>query len=160
MKRYMLILIVLCHALVACETNQLPLSKIDMSDEVPQSYYTYFRFINRTGAPIMLEFLYAGKSDGWRYIIPDDHDIVEIYVDSDALFATPEQLFEYIMVYYNYNEEYVDMVAMYYDDTTTSSPMLIESWDAKLIDENSLLLSYTFTSEHYDQAQRDGRRIE
>jgi hypothetical protein len=146
--------------MVACETNQLPLSKIDMSDEVPQSYYTYFRFINRTGAPIMLEFLYAGKSDGWRYIIPNDHDIVEVCVDGDALFATPDQLFGYVRVYYNYNDEFVDVVTMFYDETMINSPMFIESWAKRRIDDNSLLLSYTFTKEHYDEAKRVGRRIE
>lgn len=160
MKRYMLILIVLCHALVACEKYELTLSKIDMSDEVATSDYTYFRFINRTGERIMLEFLYYGRSDGWRYIIPDDHDIVEVYVDSDDGFATPDQIFGYVRVYYNYNEEFVDVVTIFYDETMNNSPMLIESWDAKRIDDNSLLLSYTFTKEHYDEAIRVGRRIE
>jgi hypothetical protein len=64
------------------------------------------------------------------------------------------------MVYYNYNEEYVDMVAMYYDETMINSPMFIESWAKRRIDDNSLLLSYTFTKEHYDEAKRVGRRIE
>lgn len=153
MKRDILIFMVLCYTLVWCEEYQLPLSKIDMSEEEAKSNYTYFRFINRTGERIMLEFIYADMNDGWRYIIPNDHDIVETYVNGGDGFAVPEQVFEYIKVYYNYNEEYEDVVTMFYDETMTNSPMILESWDKKQVDDNSLILSYAFTKEHYAEAQ-------
>ena len=142
-------------ALVACENNtshsSVPdtnLTEIDMSLEKDNKFYTYFRFVNETGVPILIEYVEKGYDVASMQYIAPYNDAIDKFV-SDAEFVTFRDSYGLIHIYYNFTEEssnddYIKVECIEGDLLDDAQ------WSNEEIDANSIIRTFVVTKQMYE----------
>lgn len=146
-------------ALVACENNtshssvpaSVPdtnLTEIDMSLEKDNKFYTYFRFVNETGIPILIEYVEKGYDVASMQYIAPYNDAIDKFV-SDADFVTFRDSYGLIHIYYNFTEESSN--DDYIKVECIEGDLLDDAlWSNEEIDANSIIRTFVVTKQMYE----------
>lgn len=142
-------------ALVACENNtshsSVPdtnLTEIDMSLEKDNKFYTYFRFVNETGVPILIEYVEKGYDVASMQYIAPYNDAIDKFV-SDAEFVTFRDSYGLIHIYYNFTEESSN--DDYIKVECIEGDLLDDAlWSNEEIDANSIIRTFVVTKQMYE----------
>lgn len=158
MKKFVFIFVALCLFSTACEKQEVQLTPVDMSNEEPGTYYTYFRFINTTGNTICIEAVEYYSDIGTYFQIENGDDGVARLGQSSKGFKSIVEIFPGLKVYYNYDEGRKNNYEMRYSDpNATGSPYNILSWSDEKVDDNSLIRTFTFTKKHAEEAKNSSK---
>ena len=162
MKNYLFIVLALSVMLISCQRDeaiksgepQLQLTEIDMSSEVDENYYTYFRVINKTGAPIVFKAVQSGSDIGVYSYMENYHDgILYIYPIGRDFKYFSETVFPFIEIEYNYNKETGESsVLAEYRGDTPGNILDDDMWSKEIIDHNSIVRTFVVTEQMYNEA--------
>lgn len=150
-----MISVIIGVALVACENNtshsSVPdtnLTEIDMSLEKDNKFYTYFRFVNETGVPILIEYVEKGYDVASMQYIAPYNDAIDKFV-SDAEFVTFRDSYGLIHIYYNFTEESSN--DDYIKVECIEGDLLDDAlWSNEEIDANSIIRTFVVTKQMYE----------
>ena len=163
MKRFLFIVLSAPLFICACEKDnkdkmpsfvqQVELSDIDMSAEREDVYYTYFRFVNETGVPILVEYLENGFDVVTAHFISPYFDAVDKKSSSSG-FVHFGDYYANIHIYYNRGEDGVDND--YIKVSCTEGGVLDNSlWVEEIVDNNSVIRTFVFTRQMYSSLTSD-----
>lgn len=162
MRNYLFIMLTLSAMLISCDRDepngcgepQLQLTEIDMSSEVDENYYTYFRVINKTGVPIVFRAVQLNTDIGVSSYMENYHDgILYIYPIGRDFKCFSETVFPFVEIKYNYNEETGESsVLAEYRGDTPGNILDDDMWSKEIIDENSIVRTFVFTEQMYNDA--------
>lgn len=154
-----MIAVIIEVALVACENNtshsfvpapvpDTNLTAIDMSLEKDNKFYTYFRFVNETGVPILIEYVEKGYDVASMQYIAPYNDAIDKFV-SDAEFVTFRDSYGLIHIYYNFTEESSN--DDYIKVECIEGDLLDDAlWSTEEIDANSIIRTFVVTKQMYE----------
>lgn len=142
-------------AMTSCEKESAPtkipetqLSEIDMSSEKEDKFYTYFRFVNETGVPILIEYVEKGYDVASMQYIAPYNDAIDKFV-SDAEFVTFRDSYGLIHIYYNFTEESSN--DDYIKVECIEGDLLDDAlWSNEEIDANSIIRTFVVTKQMYE----------
>ena len=124
------------------------LTDIDMSNENDDAFYTYFRFVNETGAPMLVAFFERGYDSGECLWIDPYFDAVFGVVSWSNFVAFDEQMF-WPEVLYNTDLDGKPEVRTKHEATGLLDENL---WSVEQVDENSMIRTFVFTKQMYKDA--------
>ena len=128
--------------------HETQLTDIDMSTENDDAYYTYFRFVNETGGPMVIIFFERGYDSAEYIWIAPYFDAVYGVASWSNFVTFDEQMFG-PDVYYN-KEPDKEPEAITEDEATG---LLDENlWRVEQVDENSMIRTFVFTKQMYKEA--------
>ena len=155
MKRIIVILMALMPIFTSCEKEiEIRCSEIDMSQEKDDAFYTYFRFVNETDVPIVIEYLMHHIDIFTIYDIAPYSDVVDILpYKSQTEFVHFKDVFNpRITVYYNLSDGNTDnYTKVHYDEEIVYDD---NRWSDNLVDHNSMVRTFVITQKMYNDAKK------
>lgn len=130
---------------------EVQLTEIDMSKEKDDAFYTYYRFINETGVPMLITYVERGYDIATMHYVDSSCDVVD-KMSSAIGFKTFKEGFGYVKIFYNraigVDNNYVK--EMHSDNYGLFNDSL---WQEEIIDDNSKVCTFVFAQQMYEDAK-------